>query len=315
MKKRIRNLAAIVAAISVAGAALVGCGSENSSAGPAPADAQTAADNAGTGNTETGSGNGGAGEVTTIRVHVSSAPAPYLYLDSGNNPDGFDFAVFKEAVSRLPQYNAEYIVADDGLTGVLSGIYDVTIGNWVYREERGESYYFSYPYKVTDKAFVQRTDDEPLKDLHDAAARGYSVIVGASGGDTSALEQWNEDHPDEQIKIIYSDAEVVVRYQNVADGVADFTLDDGPMISAYFEEYEIDGVQKVALSDEALSDILPTVNTYYLFAKDENGFALREDIDGAIKEMYEDGTLEALSIEYFGYETTPAAEDFESTIN
>lgn len=254
-------------------------------------------------------------QVTTIKVHVSQGPAPYLYVKEDGTPDGFDFAVFQEAINRLPQYEAEYISATDGLTGVLSGLYDVTVGNWVWREQRGESYYFSYPYKITDKAFVQREDDEPLKDLHDAAARGYSVIVGASGGDTNALEQWNEQHPDEQIKLIYSDAGVVVRYQQVADGAADFTLDDGPMISAYFEEYQFEGIKKVTLDEEALADILPTVNTYYLYAKDENGKKLRDDINVALKEIYEDGTLEKLSNQYFGYTTTPAAEDFESTIN
>lgn len=290
MKKIVKKFIAIAAVIGVAGAAFAGCSSKNNS-----------------NDTEDGK--------TSIRVQVKTRPAPYLYLDENNNPDGFDFAVFKEAVSRLPQYDVEYIVADDGLTGVLSGIYDVTIGNWVYNEERGESYYFSYPYKVTDKAFVQRTGDEPLKDLHDAAARGYKVIVGATGGDATALQKWNEDHPDEQIEIIYTEAETVVRYQNVADGLADFTLDDGPMISAYFAEYEIQGVEKVTLSEEALSDILPTVNTYYLFAKDDKGYAIREDINKAIKEMYEDGTLDKLSVEYFGYTTTPAAEDLESPIN
>lgn len=300
MKKKIGKIVVFAAVISILGAVLAGCSSKES--GTNAATVQVAEKDS-------------TDAVTTIRVHVSPDPAPYLYLDENNNPDGFDFAVFQEAISRLPQYEAQYIVADDGLTGVLSGIYDVTIGNWVYREERGESYYFSYPYKITDKAFVQREDDEPLTDLHDAAARGYSVIVGATGGDTSALEQWNEEHPDEQINIIYSDASIVVKYQNVADGIADFTLDDGPMISAYFSEYDFEGIKKVTLSEEALSDILPTVNTYYLFAKDDNGFALREDINGAIKEMYEDGTLEALSNEYFGYATTPAAEDFETTIN
>ena len=87
------------------------------------------------------------------------------------------------------------------------------------------------------------------------------------------------------------------------------------MISAYFDEYQFQGIKKVTLDAEALADILPTVNTYYLYAKDEKGKKLRDDIDVAIKQLYEDGTLEKLSLQYFGYATTPAAEDFESKIN
>ena len=304
MKKKFLSILATALTFTLLAGSLTGCGNGASKASAA-----------GTQQASSSEAQGGGTEVTKIKVHVSQGPAPYLYVNEDGTPDGFDYAVFKEAIDRLPGYEAEYISATDGLTGVLSGIYDVTVGNWVWREQRGESYYFSYPYKVTDKAFVQREGDEPLKDLHDAAARGYSVIVGASGGDTAALEQWNTDHPDEQIKLIYSDAGVVVRYQQVADGAADFTLDDGPMISAYFEEYQFQGIKKVTLDEEALADILPTVNTYYLYAKDEKGKKLRDDINVAIKELYKDGTLEKLSEQYFGYTTTPAAEDFDSTIN
>ncbi|MBR4733404.1 MAG: transporter substrate-binding domain-containing protein [Lachnospiraceae bacterium] len=307
MKKKILSILAAAFSVSLLSGTLAGCGNAAPKASAAGAEQKTESSAAGEA--------AGNAEVTKIKVHVSQGPAPYLYVNEDGTPDGFDYAVFKEAIDRLPQYEAEYVSATDGLTGVLSGLYDVTVGNWVWREQRGESYYFSYPYKITDKAFVQRENDEPLKDLHDAAARGYSVIVGASGGDTAALEQWNEEHPDEQIKLIYSDAGVVVRYQQVADGAADFTLDDGPMISAYFEEYQFQGIKKVTLEEEALADILPTVNTYYLYAKDEKGKKLRDDINVAIKELYQDGTLEKLSEQYFGYTTTPAAEDFESTIN
>ena len=301
MKNKLTKLLAVTLGLALLTGALGGCGANDNAKASAAGNSQ--------------GGDASSAQVTTIKVHVSQGPAPYLYVKDDGTPDGFDFVVFKEAIDRLPQYEAEYISATDGLTGVLSGLYDVTVGNWVWREQRGESYYFSYPYKVTDKAFVQREGDEPLKDLHDAAARGYSVIVGASGGDTAALEQWNEEHPDEQIKLIYSDATVVMRYQQVADGAADFTLDDGPMISAYFDEYQFQGIKKVTLDAEALADILPTVNTYYLYAKDEKGKKLRDDIDVAIKQLYEDGTLEKLSRQYFGYATTPAAEDFESKIN
>lgn len=251
-------------------------------------------------------------EKTKIKVHVSQGPAPYLYITDDGSPAGFDFAVFQEAISRLPQYEPEYIPASDGLTGVIAGLYDLTVGNWAWREERGESYYYSYPVKITDKAFVQREGDEPLKDLHDAAARGYKVIAGASD---AAFEKWNREHPDEQIELVYSDGDFIVRYQQVADGLADFTLDDGPIISHYFEEFQFEGIKKVTMDSEALQDILPTVNTYFLFPKDENGKKLRDDINTAIKELYEDGTLEKLSIEYFGYPTTPAAESYDKTIN
>lgn len=134
MRKNWKKIAATLLAVTTLGASFAGCGSDSkATSGAADSDekveseaaesqaADSAEDSASTADTQ---------EVTTLRVHVSNGPAPYMVIDENNNPGGFDFIVFEEAISRLPQYEAEYLVADDGLTGVLSGLYDVTIGNW-----------------------------------------------------------------------------------------------------------------------------------------------------------------------------------------
>lgn len=254
-------------------------------------------------------------EVTVLHAVSGGGPAPYISQDEDGNLVGYDIAVFEEVFERLPQYEIEWTIASDGLTGLLSGQYDISAGNWAYREERAESYYYSYPYKLTDKVFIQRSDDEPLVSLDDAAQRGYSIEIGATGPVTTAIEEYNEAHPNQPIEIVYSEAELIVRYQHVVDGVVDFTMDDGPMFNAYNAEFGFTDLVGNSISDDALSEILPSVYTYYLVKMDEDGKEIRDDINAVLKELKEDGTLSALSLEYFGVDVTPPEDQYETPLN
>ena len=53
----------------------------------------------------------------------------------------------------------------------------------------------------------------------------------------------------------------------------------------------------------------------FLFGKNEEGAALREDVDKALKEMKEDGTLSKITTEYLGVDTSPDEKYFDETPN
>lgn len=297
MKKLLKRTLAILLVVSAVGATLVGCGSTSKT------------------DTETNKSEDKQ-EVTVIKASTGGMPAPYIEVDDDGNLSGYDIAVFEEIVSRLPQYELEWTVTKDSLTGVLSGQYDVSVNNWAYRPERAESYYYSFPYKLTDKVFIQRIDDEPLTNLSDVSKRGYNIEVSAAGAVTSALETWNEENPDEKVTLNYSDANFLTQLQHIVDGVADYGLWDSPIAYKYIKEFGFeDKIAVYELTDETLSTVLPSVYTYFLFTKDEEGAKLRADIDAVIKELYEDGTLAKLSQEYFNSDVTPAETEFEKELN
>ena len=78
-------------------------------------------------------------------------------------------------------------------------------------------------------------------------------------------------------------------------------IDDGPIIDNLLPQFGLEGQLEANEIDEETEDFLfPQNNTYFLFGKNEEGAALREDVDKALKEMKEDGTLTKLSIEYTG---------------
>ena len=254
-------------------------------------------------------------DVTVVKGVTGGSLAPYFYVGENDELTGVDIDIVKEVFNRLPQYELQIDIAD-ALQGVISGQYDIAINNYGYTDERAESYYYSYPYKTSFNEYIQRADDEPLTSLEDLADRGYKIELGAGTLTANALEKWNEENPDHQINIVYSNADFQVKYQHIVDGVADVAIDDGPLIDNLLPNFGLEGKLVANTIDEETEDFLfPQNNTYFLFGKNEKGAALREDVNKVLKEMKEDGTLAQITEKYLGKDTSPDEKYFEETIN
>lgn len=254
-------------------------------------------------------------DVTVVKGVTGGSLAPYFYVGEDDELTGVDIDIVKEVFNRLPQYELQIDIAD-ALQGVISGQYDIAINNYGYTDERAESYYYSYPYKTSFNEYIQRADDEPLTSLEDLADRGYKIELGAGTLTANALEKWNEENPDHQINIVYSNADFQVKYQHIVDGVADVAIDDGPLIDNLLPNFGLEGKLVANTIDEETEDFLfPQNNTYFLFGKNEKGAALREDVNKVLKEMKEDGTLAQITEKYLGKDTSPDEKYFEETIN
>lgn len=254
-------------------------------------------------------------DVTVVKGVTGGSLAPYFYVGEDDELTGVDIDIVKEVFNRLPQYELQIDIAD-ALQGVISGQYDIAINNYGYTDERAESYYYSYPYKTSFNEYIQRADDEPLTSLEDLADRGYKIELGAGSLTANALEKWNEENPDHQINIVYSNADFQVKYQHIVDGVADVAIDDGPLIDNLLPNFGLEGKLVANAIDEETEDFLfPQNNTYFLFGKNEKGAALCEDVNKVLKEMKEDGTLAQITEKYLGKDTSPDEKYFEETIN
>ena len=299
MRKSIikRTFAAVLAiGVLTTGVFLTGCGKTQSS------------DNKDTSGKE---------NVKTIYAATSGSPSPYITVDEQNNPSGYDIEVIQKVFEKLPNYKLELQVADFDavLTGVTSGTYQIAVNNLSYRKERAETYYFSYPYDKIKYVFIQRKGDKPLTSLKDAADRGYTIEAGAGNNVTNAVEQWNKENPDHQIKIKYTEADLPVVFQHIQDGESDFRIDDLPIYVAYQKEYNFEKLEKHEISAEETEKIAPQLNAYFLFAKNEEGEALRKEVNDVLKELKDDGTLAELSKKYFEADQVPDDADFEKTVN
>ncbi len=306
--RKIKEFITSIAILTALTAGLTGCGSNNNSTSATTTASQSAQSAAANTNEYTG-------EVTVVKAATGGSLAPYMITNDDGTLTGYDIEVFNEIFNRLPQYELEWTITSDAITGVQAGLYDVTVNNWAYRAERAEVLYYSYPYKITDKVFVQRIDDEDLTGLGDAAQRGYKIELGGSGPIDNAIENYNKEHGT-NLEVILTEAETLVKYQHIADGITDYALDDGPIVRVWLRDFGLDDQLKaVSLSDTDLAEILPSVYTYFLFTKDERGYEIREAVDGVLKEMYEDGTLLELAHTYLNSEAIPSADAFNETLN
>ena len=291
--------------------ALAGCGATGAG------EAKSHTDGSGTANSAQASTNAGDAntvdqKVIKIKAATGGRPAPYIVIDENNQVSGSDIEIIKAVFDRLPQYELEIVVVSDALTGLTSGLYDIAVNNYGWRDERGETYYYSYPYKTGFDVFIQRIGDEPLTGLQDLADRGYKTEVGAGSLKASALEAWNKENPDHQINIVYSESDFQLKFQNIVDGKTDVAIDDGPILDTLIGQFGLENeIVGNPIDAETQKFISPHNSSFFLLPKDEKGAALREDVDAVLKELKEDGTLAEILIKYFGKDTSPAIEDFK----
>ena len=251
-------------------------------------------------------------QATKIVAATNGRPVPYITIDENNQIGGSDIEIIRAVFDRLPQYELEIVVSDDSLTGLISGLYDIAVNNYGWRDERGETYYYSYPYKTGFDVYIQRKGDEPLTGLQDLADRGYKTEVGAGSLKASALEAWNAQNPDHKINIIYSETDFQLKFQNIVDGKTDVAIDDGPILDTLIGQFGLENeIVGNPIDADTQKFISPHNSSFFLLPKDEKGAALREDVNKVLKELKEDGTLAEILTKYFGRDTSPAIEDFK----
>ena len=236
-------------------------------------------------------------EVKTIKAATGGGPKPYVYVGEDDQPTGYDIEVLKAVFDIIPEYDLEIEVTDfpSVFAGLNAGNYQIGVNNFSYNEERASSYLYSLPYDKVSYVFVYGKDQTPITSLADAA--GLSFEGGAGVSVTNAIEHWNELNPDAQINITYTEADTTVELQHIQDGTTSFGIIDGPMYTAYVDEYGFD-IDKSNIPEDEVKLIADNLYAYYILPKDET--ELRDKIDEAIKQLKADGTLKKLSEQFFG---------------
>ncbi|MCD8053692.1 MAG: transporter substrate-binding domain-containing protein [Lachnospiraceae bacterium] len=254
----------------------------------------------------------GSGDTILVKAATSATVNPYTYVNDDNEVTGYDIEVLKEIFNRLDGYELEIEVTDFAsiFSGVNSGNYQIAVNNFSYSEERAESYLFSYAYDKISYVFVTREGEE-ISSFADAAGLSFEGRAGVSV--TTAVETWNEKNPDAQIDISYTEAETIVGLQHILDGSVDFGVIDLAMYNAYTKEYDLTGLTMTEIPEDEAKIISENVYAYFLFALD--GEELRDTVDEVLVELKEDGTLTALSEEFFGIDAAPEDNQFVETLN
>ena len=250
-----------------------------------------------------------------VKAVTNAGLAPYTFVDEKDELTGIDIEITREIFNRLPQYELQ-ISKGDALQGVISGQYDFAVNNYGYTEQRGETYYYSYPYKTSYYVFIQRPDDESIKNLQDFADRKLKIELSAGTNIANAIEDWNEAHKATPINLVYSSSNFQLKFENIVNGKFDVAIDDGPILDTLLPKFGLEGKLVGNDIDPETQDILFKFNnTYLLFTKDARGKEIRDNVNKVLKELKEDGTLAKFAIKYFGKDTSPKAEHFVTPLN
>lgn len=235
-----------------------------------------------------------------IVVAYNQAYYPYDFTDENGNADGFEVQAFKEVVELLPEYTVEFVGTSDEdlLIGVETGKYDVGLKGVWYTKERAEKYLFPQnSIAVSIIGITFRTEDaDQITDLESFAKySGKLVPIAPQSAQYAIVQQYNEEHPDNQIDLVASESFVVSdAYKWVIEKRYDAFFD----IKLSYENSIVnpDGAQH-ALAEQLTYVPYKAIPTWPLFNK--NNQKLADDYDKAIAQLKENGRLSELSQKYF----------------
>ena len=244
-----------------------------------------------------------------IKVSTDANYAPQSFLNDKGELEGFDISVAKEAAKRLG-VKVKFVTPDWDLitAGKWGKRWDLSIGSMTPTVERMNALHFTMPYYSTPAQFAVHKDNTTIKSLKDLAGKRIGV-----GTETTYDRYINKDLELVGVKIEYQDwsAGKITTYPTDANAIEDLALGDGVRIDAVitakptiFEAMKAGcggGCPLKMLGDPVYYEIL----SFALDKSRSNSESLLKKLNEILTSMYKDGTLEDLSMQFYGQSLIP----------
>jgi len=240
-------------------------------------------------------------KVRTINVAHTVTNVPYDFLDEKGNADGFEIAVLKAVDELLPEYEFKFhgVSDEELLIGTETGKYQVgTKGAWITEERKKKFLIPQNPLAASVIGIAFRAENaDQIKDLESFAKfSGKLIPISPQSAQFSVVQDFNEKHPANQIKLVPSDVfDIADSYLWVLEGRYD----------AYFVlklSYEKNVLKETGpyhqFADKLAYVPYKGIPTWPLFNKKETELAAA--YDKAVQTLKENGTISKLSQKYFG---------------
>lgn len=232
-----------------------------------------------------------------LRVATNPTFKPASYKDDNGELTGFEPALMEEIGKRIGR-DIEWLEIEgmDNLFGNLdAGKVDTIAFQVSINEQRKENYTFSHVYGH-NKIYLATRDDFKYDTLDDL--QGKRVSLSPTHSMYPILQEYNADLPDNK-KIIIQPAESASLYDDLELG----RTDAFPLTEVAYEAAMEQKPWKIKLSGPALV----IEENAYPFAKDADT-ELLDEVNRAIDDMLEDGTLKDISMEYYKVDVTKAGD-------
>ncbi|MGH2737561.1 MAG: transporter substrate-binding domain-containing protein [Actinomycetota bacterium] len=257
----------------------------------------------------TGGGGGGQAEPNDLLAEIQSRGTLRVATDPQYPPqsslneetgewEGFDIDVATEIANRMG-VEVEFITPgwEQIIAGSWQDRWDVSVGSMTVTPERDEVLHFATPYYYTPAAVAVREEDAAT--MTDIATDFDGATIGVCGGCTYEFYlDGSLNIPGEEIEFVIDDAEVAT-YNTDVPAIKD--LEVGRLDAAISSLTTLQGAQEGGSAIEIVGNVFHeplSVAVDRTAELDPTSFV--EELDRIVQEMHSDGTLSALSEEWFG---------------
>jgi cystine transport system substrate-binding protein len=221
----------------------------------------------------------------TITVGTEGNYKPFTYQkENSDELTGYDVEVIREVGKRIDK-EIKFVTSD--FKSIFSSLetkrFDMIANQITITEERQENYDFSIPYTYSGAQVLVRADDTSIQGVEDLDGKKVGTTQGSNWADYA--EEAGAD-----VKFYGGIGEVL---EDLSAGRIDAALNDRLFILTTLDETKYKEDVKLA------GDTFQQTEMAFTFRKDEDS-GLIEEINDALKEMKEDGTLADISEEWFG---------------
>jgi polar amino acid transport system substrate-binding protein len=231
-------------------------------------------------------------QAETLTAGANIGNVPWEFQNDAGDFVGFEVDLLNAVAEKLGREVKIVNIPFNGLfSAVQSGRIDVAMSSITITDERLQSVSFAQPYYDSDQSLTVKADGPTS--LDEMSGKVVGVDTGSTG------DMWATEHAEE-----YGFGEIR-RYEGLAPAMLDLTagridgyISDIPALLYYVKDKP----------DLAVVQRIETGEKYsMMFAKDAE---LASEVNAAITELKQDGTVAALHEEWFG--ATP--EDTTSTV-
>jgi len=235
-------------------------------------------------------------DVRTIVVGTMGTYSPYSYEDESGKLTGYDLEVLRKIEEIDPSLHFEFQGAawESLFPGLDADTYQLLANQITSNPEREEKYYLTEnSYFTCVSSIIVKKGTTGINTLNDLQGKKIGLTVGDSF--TLLVEQWNEANGN-ILDIQYYSEDITTILQDIDNGRIDATVNDPSMA--------VSKAEKQGFQVEPVGERLDASPTFFIFKKDDAGKALRDQIDGDLKKLIDDGSLAQLSIDWFGADYT-----------
>lgn len=220
-----------------------------------------------------------------IKIGLDDSYPPMEFRDEKNNLVGFDID-FANAIGKKLGVEVEFTTTEwkGILLALQSGKFDAIISGLSITEKRKESIAFSEPYVMGGLVIAVKKGNNSIKKLEDLKGKVLACQMGSTGHKAAQTMK--------ELKEVKAYDKITEAFNELSIGRIDAVIMDAQVGGYYLAK----NPGKFQVLEEKVSEGPMGIG----FKKEDK--ELKEEVQKAVNELKEDGTMSKLSVKWFGFD-------------